>query len=203
MNNIFYRKNSLEINTIDIVSYIVMFLSAFSLFLGFATLFKVMCVILACVFACQIYFKNKSDGKTYLKDIVVYYNNELYIVLVNIKNFLLIEGLLLIIVYFLNFELIVWFIIFLLIAFYEINEYLKIKSLKEFVNKFDIVNSMNDSKYSIYKINRVLKINDYYRINYGNYEREYYILDEYKEIINILDNMNIGGNHEEKEDFNN
>ena len=203
MNNIFYKKSNLEIDNIDIVSYVIVFLSAFCLFLGFNTLFKVMSVVLSCVFAYQIYLKNKGDGKTYLKDIVIYYNNELYIVLVNIKKILLIEGSFLIILYFLNLELIGWYMIALLITFYETNEYIKRKRLNEFINNFDIEKSLSNSKYSIYRIDRVLKINDYYRINYGNYEREYYILDEYNGIINFLNNMNVGGYNEEKENINN
>lgn len=202
MNNIFYKKSNLEINNITIVSYIVIFLSAFSLFLGFEIIFEIMCVVLTCVVAYQIYLKNKSDGKTYLKDMVIYYNNELYIVLVNMKNIILIEGLLLIVLYFLNLELIEWIIIVLLIAFYELNEYLKIKKFKEFINN-SIEKNFNNKEYLIYKIDRVLKINDYYRINYGDYEREYYILDEYNSLINILNYMDKGGNNEEKESVNN
>lgn len=202
MKNIFYKKSNLEINNITIVSYIVIFLSAFSLFLGFEIIFKIMCVVLTCVVAYQIYLKNKSDGKTYLKDMVIYYNNELYIVLVNMKNIILIEGLLLIVLYFLNLELIGWIIIVLLIAFYELNEYLKIKKFKEFINN-SIEKNFNNKEYLIYKIDRVLKINDYYRINYGDYEREYYILDEYNSLINILNSVDKGGNNEEKESVNN
>lgn len=202
MNNIFYKKSNLEINNITIVSYIVIFLSAFSLFLGFEIIFKIMCVVLTFVVAYQIYLKNKSDGKTYLKDMVIYYNNELYIVLVNMKNIILIEGLLLIVLYFLNLELIGWYIIVLLIAFYELNEYLKIKKFKEFINN-SIDKNFNNKEYLIYKIDRVLKINDYYRIDYGDYEREYYILDEYNSLINILNSMDKGGNNEEKESVNN
>lgn len=198
MNNIFYKKSNLEINDITIVSYIVIFLSAFSLFLGFEIIFKIMCVVLTCVVAYQIYLKNKGDGKTYLKDMVIYYNNELYIVLVNMKNIILIEGLLLIVLYFLNLELIGWIII----IFYELNEYLKIKKFKEFINN-SIEKNFNNKDYLIYKIDRVLKINDYYRINYGDYEREYYILNEYNSLINILNNMDKGGNNEEKESVNN
>lgn len=199
----FYKKKNYEISRADMVSYIIIFMCAFSLFLGFSLLFKIMCIMLVCVFAYQIYIKNKDNNKEYLRDVIVYSENNLYIVLPNIKNILLIEGISLVILYFLNLELIGWFIISLLILFYEINEYIKRKSLLEFINNGDFSKIKDNSKYSIYKINRVIKINDYYRINYGDYEREYYLSDEYLELANILNSMSVGGKNEQEENTNN
>lgn len=203
MNKIFYKKNNYDVSSADISSYIIIFMCAFSLFLGFSLLFKILCVILVCVFAYQIYLKNKNNDKNYLKDIVVYSENNLYIVLPNIKNILLIEGISLVILYFLNLELIGWFIISLLILFYEINEYIKRKSLLEFINNGDFSKIKDNSKYSIYKINRVIKLNSCYRINYGDYEREYYLSDDYLELANILNSMSVGGTNEKEENINN
>lgn len=203
MSKIFYKKNNYEVSSADIVSYVIIFMCAFSLFLGFSLLFKILCVILVFVFAYQIYLKNKNNDKNYLKDIVVYSENALYIVLPNIKNILLIEGISLVVLYFLNLELIGWFIITLLILFYEINEYIKRKCLLEFINSGDFSKIKDNSKYSIYKIDRVIKINDYYRVNYGEYEREYYLSNEYLELVNILNNMSVGGTNEKEENINN
>lgn len=203
MSKIFYKKNNYEVSSADIVSYIIIFMCAFSLFLEFSLLFKILCVILGCVFAYQIYLKNKNNDKNYLRDIVVYSENSLYIVLPNIKNIFLIEGISLVILYFLNLELIGWFIIASLILFYEINEYIKRKCLLEFINSGDFSKIKDNSKYSIYKIDRVIKINDYYRVNYGDYEREYYLSNEYLELVNILNNMSVGGTNEKEENINN
>lgn len=196
MNKIFYKKNNYDVCSADISSYIIIFMCAFSLFLGFSLLFKILCVILGCVFAYQIYLKNKNNDKNYLNDIVVYSENNLYIVLPNIKNILLIEGISLVILYFLNLELIGWFIIASLILFYEINEYIKRKCSLEFISDKDFSKIKNNSKYLIYKINRVIKLNSCYRINYGDYEREYCLSDEYLELANILNSMSVGGNNE-------
>lgn len=203
MSKIFYKKNNLEVSRADMVSYIIIFMCAFSLFLGFVFLFKILCIILVCVFAYQIYLRNKNSNKNYFNDIVVYSENNLYIVLPNIKNILLIEGISLVILYFLNLELIGWFIIASLILFYEINEYIKRKSLLEFINNGDFSKIKDNSKYSIYKINRVIKLNSCYRINYGDYEREYYLSDEYLELANILNSMSVGGTNEKEENINN
>lgn len=203
MSKIFYKKNNLEVSRADMVSYIIIFMCAFSLFLGFVFLFKILCIILVCIFAYQIYLKNKNNDKNYLKDIVVYSENALYIVLPNIKNIFLIEGISLVILYFLNLELIGWFIIASLILFYEINEYIKRKCSLEFISDKDFSKIKNNSKYLIYKINRVIKINDYYRINYGDYEREYYLSDDYLELANILNSMSVGGTNEKEENINN
>ena len=134
----FYKKKNYEISRADMVSYIIIFMCAFSLFLGFSLLFKIMCIILVCVFAYQIYIKNKDNNKEYLRDVIVYSENDLYIVLPNIKNIILIEGISLVVLYFLNLELIGWFIIGLLILFYEINEYIKRKSLLEYLKNEDV-----------------------------------------------------------------
>lgn len=203
MSKIFYKKNNYEVSSADIVSYIIIFMCAFSLFLGFSLLFKILSVILVCVFAYQIYLRNKNSDKNYLRDIVVYSENSLYIVLPNIKNILLIEGISLVVLYFLNLELIGWFIIASLILFYEINEYIKRNCLLEFINSGDFSKIKDNSKYSIYKIDRVIKINDYYRVNYGDYEREYYLSNEYLELVNILNNMSVGGTNEKEENINN
>ena len=81
----------------------------------------------------------------------------------------------------------------------EINEYIKRKSLLEFINNGDFSKIKDNSKYSIYKLNRVIKLNNCYRINYGNYEREYCLSDEYLELANILNEMSLGGNNEQEE----
>lgn len=203
MSKMFYKKKNYEISRADVVSYIIIFMCAFSLFLGFSLLFKIMCIILVCVFAYQIYIKNKHNNKEYLRDVIVYSENDLYIVLPNIKNIILIESISLVVLYFLNLELIGWFIIGLLILFYEINEYIKRKSLLEFISNGDFSKIKNNSKYSIYKINRVIKLNNCYRINYGNCEREYCLSDEYLELANILNGMSLGGNNEQEENTNN
>ena len=90
MSKMFYKKKNYEISRADMASYIIIFMWAFSLFLGFSLLFKILCIILGCVFAYQIYIKNKDNNKEYLRDVIVYSENDLYIVLPNIKNIILI-----------------------------------------------------------------------------------------------------------------